>query len=219
MNQAGGGCAVILAFARSHPLRRSILLALLLAPVAVQLAASDAPSVPRVEGGPVSFGDRFNGGGARDAPWSARIADPAEAGERLILTGTVFGRDNQPREGVTVYAYQTDRNGLYRHTPWSPPRLRGWTRTDAHGRYEFHTIKPAPYPWGGTRAHIHMTVAVPGKHEWWIPALSFAGDPLLSARVISQESGKGRFASIQPLQPQRDGVLRCVRDIRLPDDW
>lgn len=200
-------------------MRLSILLAVLLVPVAVPLVANDAPPVPRVEGGPVRVGDRFNGGGARDAPWSARIAEPTEGDERLILSGTVFGRDNQPRQGVTVYAYQTDRRGLYRYMPWDPPRLRGWTQTDALGRYEFHTIKPASYPWGGTPAHIHMTVAVPGKAEWWIPQLSFAGDPSLSARMISQESGKGRFASIQPLQPERDGVLRCVRDIRIPDDW
>lgn len=200
-------------------MRRSIIFAILLGPAASRLSADVGVSVGPVEGGPVSPEDRFNGGGAREAPWSTTIGDPPEAGERLTLTGTVFDKENQPRQGVTVYAYHTDRRGLYRYRPWSPPQPRGWTRTDAQGRYEFNTIKPAPYPWGGTAAHVHMTLALPGKTEWWVPGLCFAGDPLLSDRLIDQESKKGLFASIQPLQPQSDGTLRCVRDLRIPSDW
>lgn len=200
-------------------MRRSIVFALLLGPVAARLSANADVSSARVEGGPVNPGDAFNGGGARQAPWTAAIASPTEAGEKLVLSGTVYGGDGQPRQGVTVYAYHTDRHGLYRYRPWGPPRLRGWARTDASGRYEFHTNRPGPYPWGGTAAHVHLTLAVAGKVEWWIPALCFVGDPLLSAGAISRESSKGLFASIQPLQPQADGTLRCVRDIRIPEDW
>ncbi|MCI0355156.1 MAG: hypothetical protein L0099_08970, partial [Acidobacteria bacterium] len=133
------------------------------------------------EGGPVYPNDKDVGGGARDAPWSATIAGKSEPGERLILTGTVFGReDGKPREGVTVYAYHTDASGYYRQKPWGRPRLRGWARTNAQGRYEFSTIKPGPYPMRRNPAHIHMTIAIPGKTEWWIPELRFVDDPFLS---------------------------------------
>ena len=80
----------------------------------------------------------------------------------LTLTGTVFGHDGKPREGVTVEAYHTDASGLYRSKP----------------------------------------------------ADSFLGD-----EDIRREEPKGTFASIRPLERQPDGKLRCVRDIRLPQDW
>lgn len=174
----------------------------------------------RDEGGPVYPGDKDVGGGARDAPWSTTIAGNSESGERLTLTGTVFGReDGKPREGVTVYAYHTDANGYYRKKPWGRPRLRGWTRTNAEGRYEFHTIKPGPYPMRRNPAHIHMTIAIPGRVEWWIPELRFARDSFLSSRETEREAPWGTFASIRPLERQADGTLRCVRDIRLPQGW
>jgi protocatechuate 3,4-dioxygenase beta subunit len=171
------------------------------------------------EGGPVYPDDKDVGGGARDAARSAIIADASEPGERLVLTGTILGRDGKPREGVTVYAYHTDTSGFYRKKPWGRPRLRGWARTNAEGRYEFHTIKPGPYPLRRNPAHIHMTIAIPEKVEWWIPELRFADDPFLNAQEIEREAQKGTFASIRPLEGQADGTLRCVRDIRLPHAW
>jgi protocatechuate 3,4-dioxygenase beta subunit len=171
------------------------------------------------EGGPVYPDDQDVGGGARDASWSATIADASEPGTRLILTGTVFDRDGKRREGVTVYAYHTDKNGFYRKKPWGRPRLRGWARTDAEGRYEFHTVMPGPYPMRRNPAHIHMTVAIPEKVEWWISELRFADDSFLTAQEIQREGRKGTFASIRPLEREADGTLRCVRDIRLPHGW
>jgi protocatechuate 3,4-dioxygenase beta subunit len=191
---------------------RAIVASVLLIGIAALASASD-------EGGPVYPDDKDVGGGARDAPWSATIADASEPGERLILTGTVFGGDGKPREGVTVYAYHTDANGLYRKKPWGRPRLRGWARTDADGKYEFHTIKPGPYPLRRNPAHIHMTIAVPNQVEWWMPELRFTGDSFLDAGEVEREARQGTFASIRPLERQANGTLRCVRDIRLPRAW
>jgi protocatechuate 3,4-dioxygenase beta subunit len=172
------------------------------------------------EGGPVYPEDKDVGGGARDAPWSTTIASEDEPGERLTLTGTVYGRaDGKPRAGVTVYVYHTGANGLYRKKPWGRPRLRGWARTNAEGAYEFHTIRPGPYPMRRNPAHVHMTIAIPGQVEWWIPELRFRGDPLLSSEETEREAQQGTFASIQPLERQPDGTLRCVRNIRLPQGW
>ena len=201
-------------------MQTAVLVALLFVSAAMPLVmdASPVPFAPN-EGGPVYPDDKDVGGGARDAPWSAAIADTSEPGERLILTGTVFGPDDKPREGVTVYAYHTDANGLYRSKPWGRPRLRGWARTNAEGRYEFHTIKPGPYPMRTNPAHVHMTIAIAGKVEWWIPELRFAGDSFLSAQETEREAQRGTFASIRPLKRQADGTLHCVRDIRLPQGW
>lgn len=197
-------------------MRRTIFLrALLLTGWAV---LRSAVSLSQTEGGPVYPNDKDVGGGARDAPWSATIAGRSEPGERLILTGTVFGEDGRPREGVTVYAYQTDQRGHYRNKPWGRPRLRGWARTNAEGRYEFHTIKPGPYPMRKNPAHVHMTIAVPGKTEWWIPELRFAGDPFLGRAEAERSAPRDTFASIRPLE-RRGPTLHCVRDIRLPKGW
>ncbi|MGH9508312.1 MAG: hypothetical protein ACRD2M_00110 [Terriglobales bacterium] len=101
------------------------------------------PLLHSQDGGPVYPNDKDVGGGPREVPWSTAIADKSEPGEKLVLTGTVFGReDGKTRQGVTIYAYHTDARGYYRSKPWGRPRLRGWARTNAEGKYEFHTIQP-----------------------------------------------------------------------------
>jgi protocatechuate 3,4-dioxygenase beta subunit len=198
----------------------SAVFVLLVSSTATQSVTPESPTPPApAEGGPVYPDDEDVGGGARDVPWSTTIADSSEPGERLILTGLVFTAAGKAREGVTVYAYHTDAKGLYRGKPWGRPRLRGWARTNAEGRYEFHTIRPAPYPNRRNPAHIHMTIAVPGEVEWWIPELRFANDAFLGREDIAREAQRGTFASIRPLERQADGSLRCVRDIRLPQGW
>ncbi|MGH9508311.1 MAG: hypothetical protein ACRD2Q_02460 [Terriglobales bacterium] len=64
-----------------------------------------------------------------------------------------------------------------------------------------------------------MTIAIPGKTEWWIPELRFVGDPFLSREEMERSVHWGTFSSIRPLERQADGTLRCVRDIRLPPGW
>jgi hypothetical protein len=61
-----------------------------------------------------------------------------------------------------------------------------------------------------------MTIAIPGKTEWWIPELRFEGDPFLSREAAERAAPRDTFASIRPLERQADRTLRCVRDIRLP---
>ena len=183
------------------------------------LASTQEPYFP-VSGGPIDPNDKDKGGGAREASWSSSIAAQSEPGESLILAGTVYDATGRsPREGVTVYAYHTDDRGFYRKKLWGPPRLRGWTRTNADGRYEFSTIKPGSYPMRSGPAHIHMTVSVPGMAEWWIPELRFSGDPLLTQKEIDLASEQGQFASVRPIESAIGGRRTCVRDIRLPQGW
>src|SRR5690242_1380887 len=88
------------------------------------------------------------------------LADAREPGQRLEISGQVFAPDGTtPVPNVIVYAYQTDATGEYHNDPQTRvARLHGWAKTDAQGRYAFHTIKPAPYPGRSIAAHVHIHV-------------------------------------------------------------
>jgi protocatechuate 3,4-dioxygenase beta subunit len=97
------------------------------------------------------------------SPSRMKIAADNEPGQRLVITGHVFGADGKPRR-VELYAYHTDARGLYR-TDGSfkgEPRLRGTLLTAPDGSYEIDTIKPAPYPNRDIPAHIHVHLRGPG---------------------------------------------------------
>ena len=76
-----------------------------------------------------------------------------------MRTQYVLDRDGRPAAGVEVFAYHTDAGGSYAPPgsvdPW---RLKGWAVTDTNGRFEFRTIRPAPYPGREIPAHIHATL-------------------------------------------------------------
>jgi protocatechuate 3,4-dioxygenase beta subunit len=165
------------------------------------------------------------GCGAWDAPKTlssaARIAPAGESGTPLVVSGIVYKPDGRtPAAGVLVYAYHTNAAGVYpsggngtghagRHG-----RLRGFVRTDATGRYQFTTIRPAPYPDRGEPAHIHVTVTPPGGEERWIDAIEFDDDPLL---IASHRAGRSRLggSGIVRVTTERDGTQRATRNIVL----
>ena len=97
------------------------------------------------------------------SPSRMKIAADNEPGQRLMITGHVFGADGKPRR-VQLYAYHTDAKGLYRPDGSfkGEPRLRGTLVTAEDGSYEIDTIKPAPYPNRDIPAHIHVHLRGPG---------------------------------------------------------
>jgi protocatechuate 3,4-dioxygenase beta subunit len=114
---------------------------------------------------------------------TARIAPETEPGDPLVVHGRAVAED-----GVTliasavVFAYQTDRTGLY-DRPGSPAhswRLRGWALTGSSGRFEFRTIRPAPYPNRNTAAHIHTNIFLADGRRY-SDGLMFDDDPLVTA--------------------------------------
>jgi protocatechuate 3,4-dioxygenase, beta subunit len=164
--------------------------------------------------------------GAPDAPAGAlpstmTIAGPAEPGERLIVSGTVYQDDGRtPAAGVLVYAYHTNAAGVYakRGDETGNGRrhgyLRGWLRTGADGRYRVETVKPGTYPSRGEPAHIHFTLTPPGQPERYIDDVVFEGDALLTAAHrarLRQRGGSG----IVRLSRDSSGVLHATRDIYL----
>ena len=132
------------------------------------------------------------------APARAKLADPGETGEVLVVSGTVYGPDcRTPLPGALLDVWQANSAGLYdidkpaNLTDRTQFRLRGRLLTDAQGRYEIETIVPGRYPippglpgleqYAGRMrpAHIHFIV----MHPLYGPLttqLYFKGDPYLS---------------------------------------
>src|SRR6266576_2899627 len=112
------------------------------------------------------------------------IAGPNEPGQRLILTGRVFGSDGKPRGGVVIEAHHTDVSGIYlaegAHgpNPKVAARLFGRLATAADGTYQIDTIRPGSYPGGGGPAHIHVHLLA-GRDDHW-ELLEFADDRSLT---------------------------------------
>ncbi len=152
-----------------------------------------------------------------DLPWTATIASDEEPGEPLTIAGTVHAADGKtPLPGVRLYVYHTDRAGLYGRDSRSSdnPRLHAWLRTNAEGRFEFHTIKPGPYPAGGAAAHIHFVLALQEFDESDFE-IFFEGDEYLSDETRDL-AARGR-AQILTLRKDDEGRLRGGCDITYRD--
>src|SRR6185312_2779693 len=91
------------------------------------------------------------------ASWRTNICTDKEPGEPLIVSGTIYTPDGRtPLEGINLFVYQTDATGVYTTSGGNNrnTRLHGAMRTNAEGKYEFRTIKPASYPGSTNPAHI-----------------------------------------------------------------
>ena len=141
------------------------------------------------------------------APFETKIAGPDEAGDRVIISGTMYSSDcRSPVPNALVEVWQANKAGLYdtdkpgNFTERHAFRLRGMMLTDQQGRYGFETVMPGRYPvppglpglekYGGlTRpAHVHFRVSE-SLHIPLTTQLYFKGDPFIA---------KDPFASRKP---------------------
>jgi protocatechuate 3,4-dioxygenase beta subunit len=135
---------------------RTVLLA---GALALALTAAPAPSLSAADCSAgvtpeQTEGPYFKAG----SPAKASLADTAQGGTRIILTGWVVGAGCRPVPGAVLDFWQADDAGRYDNSGYT---LRGHVAADAQGRYVLETIIPGLYP-GRTR-HIHVKVQVPGK--------------------------------------------------------
>ena len=98
------------------------------------------------------------------SPSRMKIAADNEPGQRIVITGHVFGVDGKPRS-LVLNAYHTDAQGLYNRDAKGVARLHGTLVSEADGSYEIDTIKPAPYPNRNIPAHIHVHLRWDGKDQ------------------------------------------------------
>jgi protocatechuate 3,4-dioxygenase beta subunit len=143
---------------------------------------------------------------------SARIAPLRTPGVPMVIDGTVRTRDGHHAAGVVVYAYHTDSAGIYPRAATRHGAFRGWTITDASGRYRFETIRPAAYPGRDIPEHVHMHVIERGKGTYWIDDLRFQDDPLINDRNRRNE-GRGGDALAMPVK--RGDTWHVRRDVTL----
>ena len=156
--------------------------------------------------------------GARDVPASVSshtvLRTATDAGDRLLIRGTVYTPEDRPAPNTLLYFYHTDIHGIYgigdqhRHG-----RYRGWVLTDEKGEYSFETIRPASYPNSTVAAHIHMTVTTVEKREDWVDSIVFEGDRFLTSR--DRAASRGGFDPVIRLEEKDKGVFSGVRKIKL----
>ena len=149
--------------------------------------------------------------------WRTVVTSVDEPGEPLVISGTIYRPDGiTPAAGMVLFIYHTDATGYYNENDDpSHPRIRGWMQTGDDGRYEFRTIKPAPYPRRTTPAHIHAHIYGAGYSERSIDDYWFDGDPFITAKELSRVNEQGNRPAIVTLKRDGEGVLRGARDIKL----
>jgi protocatechuate 3,4-dioxygenase beta subunit len=197
--------------------RRTFLVAMPAIAGALGLAASEgAPSQDREF---INAWERAQLSRPRTLTARARIAPAGEPGTPLVIDGRVFQRDGRsPAPGITVFAYHTDARGLYdvRSSGAHSWRLKGWALTDGDGRFEFTTIRPAPYPGRKVAAHVHVYLEGPELPRRSSEIL-FEGDPLITREERDASARAGRFGSVRPVV-ERDGVQHVSCPIRITDE-
>ena len=151
------------------------------------------------------------------------LVPASEPGQRLRVRGTVSDAAGRPLAGALLYVYQTSAKGWYSdkaaHISGSSgdhlyARLFAYLRTDAAGRYEIHTIRPAGYPESDLPAHIHVQIEAAGDPpRTRVTEIQFDDDPRLTPqwREWSRQEG---FV-IVPVKREAGGAQSAVADIQL----
>jgi protocatechuate 3,4-dioxygenase beta subunit len=100
------------------------------------------------------------------------IISAQEPGEPLTISGRVVDGSRRPVKAALMYVYQTSSKGWYSDRAAhvgavegdrKHARLFGYLKTDAEGRFEIRTIRPAGYPDSDLPAHIHVEVEAPDR--------------------------------------------------------
>ena len=152
-----------------------------------------------------------------DASWKTALSKKSDKDEALIISGTIFQPDGKtPAPNILIYFYHTDSEGYYgRHGEVRDGHFRGWMLTGADGKYEFSSIKPAPYPNRTEPAHVHMTLTGKNFTEDSINTILFEGDKFIKEQEKNSVGKWNEFIPILKLEKGADGVLRGTRDFKL----
>ena len=141
---------------------------------------------------------------------SARIAPPDEPGGPMILQGRIVKADGTPAADTIVFAYHTDRAGLYdyRGAAAHSWRLKGWARADSDGRFTFQSIRPGPYPGRRSPAHVHFTAFTRSGERFHAGEIRFENDPLVTQQERDASKQEREYSELRPVR--RDGETERV---------
>ena len=159
--------------------------------------------------------------GAIDAPgdvsWKTALSKKSDKDEAMIISGTIFQPNGKtPAPNILIYFYHTDSEGYYgRRGEVRDGHFRGWLLTGANGKYQFSSIKPAPYPNRTEAAHVHMTLTGKNFTEDSINTILFEGDKFIKEQERNSVGKWGEFIPILKLEKGADGILRGTRDFKL----
>lgn len=158
--------------------------------------------------------------------WQTRVAPDTAQGQPLQISGTVYESDGKtPAPNVLMYFYHTNAQGYYAKLgteprtshAWWHGYSRGWLKTDARGRYQINTIRPAPYPRQAVPAHIHFYVKAPSQRTcYYLSDFVFQDDPLVTESYwykVEQSEGFLRYGGVG--LTNQNGILVGQRDIYL----
>jgi protocatechuate 3,4-dioxygenase beta subunit len=152
------------------------------------------------------------------------IVTSDEPGTPLFVSGRVLDRDNRPIPGARIYVYQTSARGWYsdraahfsgnegdrRHA-----RIFGYLTTDASGRFELRTVRPAGYPGSDLPAHIHVEVARPGgPPPALITEIQFDDDSRLTPEARRRSRLEGFVIAHVEKGPMREQLVRVDLEMR-----
>ena len=143
-----------------------------------------------------------------------RIAPATEPGTPFVVRTTLLDPSGKPAAGVQVFAYQTDRTGIYAAPGAADQwRLKGWAVSDAQGKFEFRTIRPGSYPGGGAPAHIHLifTTSCCGRQ---VSEMVFDDDPLITKDFRDSHGPSSIFVFARP-SAKADGSQEVAYTIKL----
>lgn len=156
--------------------------------------------------------------GDKDLKPKDTLPDFDTKGQKIKLQGVIYKNDGiTPAEGVILYVYHTDEEGVYPtkggEQGWARRHgyIRGWIKTGADGRYTIYTQKPGSYSDGP--AHVHATILEPDGRYYWISSYLFEGDPNISDEILNYEGDRGGNGIIR-LETGND-MLTGSRDIIL----
>ena len=148
-----------------------------------------------------------------------QLADIAEPGNRVIISGRVYNLDClKVIPDTEIDIWHADDAGNYDNTGYN---LRGKVITNSQGFYIFESIKPGLYLNGSNfrPSHIHFKITPPG-FSTLITQLYFTGDPYISTdAAASIDSGVFDATNrIIPLSLNANGVLEGTWDIVINGD-
>lgn len=133
-----------------------------------------------------------------------------EPGEKMVVTGKIIdSKTKQPVAGAVVFAYHTDKSGIYSDKGSEHPRIKGRLITDSNGKFTIKSIVPGSYPDSRNPAHIHFEIEKEGYAKMY-GELLFEGDP-----YITDEYRKAKGFVVGVLKPDSEGIKYCEFELSI----